>query len=334
MNPFIVLLLMVSGQLLANEKPLKIYCYDALSGRDSFGEYLSQEFSKKTGVKVQFISFGTAGEAVNQIVLEGKNTQADILMGADEILFQRLRDRDLFEPLEPEIKKELEPSLIKTNEVSFLPFDYGYLAFVYDSNRTEAIVDASLKTFPMRLKKEQKIVLQDPRTSSLGIEFLVWTKEAMGLESKLFWTQLAPHILTVSPGWSGAYELFLKKQADFVLSYTTSPAYHRIREKRAEIKSVLFKEGHFRQVEGVLVLKTSRQKEAAKKFLSFVVGKEAQEKIATFQWMYPARKKTVLPKEFQEIPIPKSVNVDFEKLKNNKDQWIQEWALLLSQGSK
>lgn len=38
--------------------------------------------------------------------------------------------------------------------------------------------------------------------------------------------------VTVTKGWSEAYGLFLKGESDLVLSYTTSPAYHIIAEKK------------------------------------------------------------------------------------------------------
>ena len=36
--------------------------------------------------------------------------------------------------------------------------------------------------------------------------------------------------MTVTPGWSEAYGLFTSGEADMVLSFTTSPAYHIIAE--------------------------------------------------------------------------------------------------------
>ena len=39
--------------------------------------------------------------------------------------------------------------------------------------------------------------------------------------------------MTVTKGWSEAYGLFLEGEADMVLSYTTSPAYHLIAEEDA-----------------------------------------------------------------------------------------------------
>jgi ABC-type thiamine transport system, periplasmic component len=46
------------------------------------------------------------------------------------------------------------------------------------------------------------------------------------------WQKLAAKTVTVTKGWSEAYGLFLKGESDLVLSYTTSPAYHIIAEKK------------------------------------------------------------------------------------------------------
>lgn len=316
------------------ENSLRVYSYDALTGSRSFGEYLSNKFLEKHGVKVQFISFGTAGEALNQILLEGKKTKADLLMGLDEVLFRKAEKRQLFQSIDLSLFDGLEPQLKKRSTKEFIPFDYGYLSFVFDETRTSLPKEVSLKKFPGFLKANQKIVIQDPRTSSIGLEFLVWTFEKLVSGTGDFWSSLAPHILTISPGWSGAYELFLRKQADFVISYTTSPAYHRMKEKQFSIKPVIFDEGHFKQIEGIGILKTSSKKEIALKFIQFVLSEEAQIQLPTFQWMYPARAGTTLPAEFRDIPIPKEVEVDWERVIAKKDQWIRDWALILSQDRK
>ena len=52
------------------------------------------------------------------------------------------------------------------------------------------------------------------------------------------------NIVPVTPGWSEAYGLFLEGEADMVLSYTTSPAYHLIAEEDAGYTAAAFDEGH------------------------------------------------------------------------------------------
>ena len=51
-------------------------------------------------------------------------------------------------------------------------------------------------------------------------------REVYGDKAADAWRKLAPKVVTVTQGWSEAYDLFLKGEADMVLSYTTSPAYH------------------------------------------------------------------------------------------------------------
>ncbi|NBT58544.1 thiamine ABC transporter substrate-binding protein [bacterium] len=313
---------------------LRIYTYDALTGKNSFGEYLSETFLKKYGVKTQFVSFGTAGEALNQIVLEGEKTKADILMGIDEVLFRRFQTKGRFEKIDASIFDPIESGLKKQANSFFVPFDYGYLSFVFDESRSKIPKKLSLKEIPQYLASGKKVVLQDPRTSSIGLEFLVWTFEELQGGAKTFWQSLAPHILTVSPGWSGAYELFLRKQADLVVSYTTSPAYHHLREKKLSIKPIFFDEGHFKQVEGMVLLSSSKNKSTAVNFIKHVLGAEAQTQLPTFQWMYPARAGIQLPSEFRAILIPKSVEVNWDRVLSQKDQWVRDWTLLLSQDPK
>lgn len=311
---------------------LTVYTYDAFTGSDSFGDYLEKAFLKKTGNRVKFISFGTAGEALNQIILDGDKSRADILLGLDEVLFHKGKKKELFGKWETSLFSPLETFLVKRGENVFLPVDYGYLSFVYDKNRTKPLSKPTLQNFSGQLERKQRIVLQDPRTSSLGIEFLIWTKIISANQFKSFWDSLAPHILTIAPGWTGAYELFLRKQADFVLSYTTSTAYHRIREKKENIVPLLFVDGHFRQVEGMVILKKTAKAKLAFQFAKFILEREAQEQLPFFQWMYPARKDTSLAQEFKEIPVPEAVDVNWNEVNPSRERWIQEWALVLSRG--
>ena len=86
----------------------------------------------------------------------------------------------------------------------------------------------------------QKIVLEDPRSSTPGLGFLLWMKQVYGDKAADAWKKLEPRILTVAPGWSEAYALFTKGEAPMVLSYTTSPAYHVIAENTDRYKAADF----------------------------------------------------------------------------------------------
>lgn len=77
------------------------------------------------------------------------------------------------------------------------------------------------------------------------------------------WQKLAAKTVTVTKGWSEAYGLFLKGESDLVLSYTTSPAYHMIEEKKDNYAAASFAEGHYLQVEVAARTAASKQPELA-----------------------------------------------------------------------
>ncbi|MBO1997748.1 thiamine ABC transporter substrate-binding protein [Klebsiella pneumoniae] len=143
---------------------------------------------------------------------------------------------------------------------TFVPYDYGYFAFVYDKNKL-ANPPKSLKEL-VEGPQKWRVIYEDPRTSTrdwaccCGCKGL-WRSSARG------WQKLAAKTVTVTKGWSEAYGLFLKGESDTVLSYTTSPAYHMIEEKKDNYAAASFAEGHYLQVEVAARTAASKQPELA-----------------------------------------------------------------------
>jgi len=135
------------------------------------------------------------------------------------------------------------------------------------------------------MPEDFKIVIQDPRSSTSGLGLVLWVKSVYGDKAGEYWKRLAPYILTITKGWSEAYGLFLRGEADMVLSYTTSPAYHIVEENKTNIKSATFKEGHYGQIEVAAVLKSSKQQALAKKFLAFMHSQTLKYNFVLFQML-------------------------------------------------
>lgn len=140
----------------------------------------------------------------------------------------------------------MDPSVLNLpvawRDQTFVPFDYSIFAFVYQKDRLPE-VPTSLEAL-RNLPEDVKIVIQDPRSSTPGLGLVLWVKSIYGDEAAQFWGDLKDSILTVTPGWSEAYNLFLQGEAEMVLSYTTSPAYHRIAEGDDRFAWARFAEGH------------------------------------------------------------------------------------------
>jgi thiamine transport system substrate-binding protein len=152
----------------------------------------------------------------------------------------------------------------------------------------------------------------------------MWIRAAYGDRAPDIWRGLKPHILTLSRGWSEAYGLFLDGQADMVLSYTTSPAYHAIAEKDDKYAFADFAEGFVPQVEVAGVLKSARQPELARQFLAYLLTTEAQTVIPTTNWMYPVLDLgDALPAGFGKPPT-KVLKVDGATIETSLKVWVDE----------
>ena len=173
----------------------------------------------------------------------------------------------------------------------------------------------------------QKIILQDPRSSTPGLGFLLWMKQVYGDKAADAWKKLSPRILTVAPGWSEAYALFTKGEAPMVLSYTTSPAYHVIAENTDRYKAASFAEGHYMQVEVGGLVEGSQHKELAAKFLAFMMQPGFQDQIPTNNWMFPAGATSApLPPAFDQLVKPtKTLLYSPDEVDQNRRAWIDEW---------
>jgi len=324
----LILIKMILTTAIAATPEITVYTYDSFSGKNSLGAFIRETSPGAIGVRTKFVTFGSAGEALNQISVEKEKTRADIVVGIDQNLVSRAKATGAF------LNKPVDPGPIWIDDLhldeegTFLPFDYGYLAFIYDQTRTKQL-PTSLEDFSQREVFRKKVVISDPRTSSLGLSFLAWSRSVFTRPAALekFWRAFARDLVTVAPGWSAAYGLMLKKEADFALSYTTSPAYHIKEEKSDNFRAVIFPQGHFRQVEGLGVLKGSRNLEAAKKWVQYLLSETVQREVAEKQWMYPARKGVTWPESFRQLgPPPAALPPVKAETEDEKRLLLRRWT--------
>jgi thiamine transport system substrate-binding protein len=320
---YLVVLIFATTLLQANKPTLVVYTYDSFTASWGAGPKVKEAFEKECGCNLKFVATPSAIGTLRKIQLEGKNTKADVLLGLDTSSAGIARKTGLF--VEHGIDTSNLDLPVKWSDKVFLPYDYGYFAFVYDSNKTKKIPNSFDEL--VNMPKDFKIIIQDPRSSTPGLGLMLWIKKVYGNKANQYWKKLAPHILTITKGWSEAYGLFLKGEADMVLSYTTSPAYHIIAEKKTNYKTANFKEGHYGQIEVLAILKSSKNKELAKKFLQFTQSETFANIIPTTNWLYPVVKtKKGLPQGFKELKIPaKMLLIDDETLEKNRKTWLNEW---------
>ncbi len=319
--------ILLIGSLFAKET-LTIYTYDSFAASWGPAPLIKKAFEKKYNCTLKFVATTSAIGAFRKVQLEGKNTKADIVLGLDTNTAELARHSGLFAKHHTNTSKLSLP--IKWSDDTFVPFDYSYFAFVYDSNKLKNPPNSfdELANMP----KNFKIIIEDPRSSTPGLGLLLWIKATYKDRAGAYWRKLAPHILTITKGWSEAYNLFLKGEADMVLSYTTSPAYHIIEEKKYNYKTANFKAGHYAGIEIAGILKSSKHKKLAGEFLDFMLSDEFANIIPTTNWSYPVVKtKKGLPAGFSSIYIPtKMILMDGKTVEKNRKKYINEWLKALA----
>lgn len=318
----------VSGPALSAERELTIYTYDSFVAEWGPGPRIEAAFEADCGCDLKWVGVADGVALLNRLKLEGENAEAGLVLGLDTNLVAEAKTTGLFEAHGVDTAAVNVPGGFTDD--TFVPYDYGHFAVIYDSQ--------TLDTPPQSLKDlvegdpDEKIVIQDPRTSTPGLGLMLWVKKVYGDQASEAWSKLSDRVLTVTPGWSESYGLFTSGEAPMVLSYTTSPAYHLVVEDTDRYRAAEFPEGHYMQIEVAGILANAPDKDLARQFLEFMITPGFQNEIPTTNWMWPAAETTTdMPEAFDTLVMPeKTLLFSPEEVSENRSAWIEEWLSAMS----
>ncbi len=322
----IALAAITSTSAFAAENTLTIYTYDSFAADWGPGPKIEQAFEAKCGCDVNFVALDDGVSILNRLRLEGGNSKADIVLGLDNNLMAEAKKTGLLTEHNVDTANTVLPN--GWSDTTFVPYDYGYFAFVYNKEKL-ANPPKSMKEL-VETRDDLKVIYQDPRTSTPGQGLMLWMKSIYGDDVTQAWQKLASKTVTVTKGWSEAYSMFLNGESDLVLSYTTSPAYHLIAENDSKFATANFSEGHYMQVEVAAKVKGSKNSELADEFINFILSDEFQSAMPTGNWMYPVTD-VELPKGFETLSVPsKSLSFSADEVAKMRKSWIREWQSALT----
>lgn len=317
---------------------------------DSFAisEEVIKAFTAETGIDVEFLPAGDAGELVNRAILTKDNPLGDVLYGIDNSLLARAVSEGIFEPY-------LSPKLANVNARYLLdeqgyvtPIDVGFVNF----NLDEAYFEETGLEPPTDISQltdetyKGLTAVQNPATSSPGLAFMLTTVERFGTEGDYtwldFWADLRDNDVLVTSGWNDAYyTAFTRYGGDkpIVLSYASSPAAEVMfaeEELSDAPTSNLFCDACvYQQIEAVGILKGTDNSEAAKTFIDYMLSGTFQGDIAPNMFVYPAVEGVSLPTEFDQysqIPTPEQTVTLPEATEENLLTWLNKWTQVVEQG--
>lgn len=312
-----------------DKEELVLYVYDSFISW-GLAEATMHKFEEANNCTITLIAAGDAGQVLNRAILEKDNPQADVVVGIDNNYLAKALKHEILEPYQSKNIDVVPEDLILDPSFHLTPFEYGFIAFVYDSEKIPE-PPKSLKKLTDPKWKEQ-IILEDPRTSSPGVSFLLWTIAAFGEENYLdYWERLEPSILTITKGWDTAYGMFTSGEAPIVLSYATSPAYHVEAEQSTRYLAAPMEEGFYRQIEGMGIIKGAKHRALAEKFIDFMLTEDFQKEIPLTQWVFPINPNVQLPKSFAYAAKSETfLTLDPVRIDQNYDKWLKAWTELMT----
>lgn len=275
------LLITTALSAMAETRQLTIHAYDSFA--NNAGPGVAEAFEALCDCSVAVIGIGSSGDVLPGLIEAAPEDRPDLVLGIDTNNLSAARESGLFVPHD-----RILPALdmpLAWDDPLFMPYNWGYYAFIYDSKT----VDTPPGSFAELIDSDLRVVIQDPHLSTTGLGLLMWVEAAFGDDAGAVWQALAEREGTqVVPRWADAYHpVFRAGDADAVLSYATSPAYHVIMEDEDGPRAARFDEGHYVRIEVAGLLADANEPELARDFLDFMFTDAFQQVIPTTRWLYP-----------------------------------------------
>ncbi|MBE0680647.1 MAG: thiamine ABC transporter substrate-binding protein [Anaerolineales bacterium] len=308
---------------------------------DSFAisEDVVKSFEEANNVKVSFLQSGDAGSVLNQAILTKDAPLADVLFGVDNNFLSRALEADIFEPYQSPALSDVPSEFILDDTFRAVPVDYGDVCINYDKIYFAENNLPIPQTFEDLAKPEYKglLVVEDPATSSPGLAFMLATRAYFGDSFLDYWQSLKDNGVVVVDGWETAYYTNFsassgKGPQPMVVSYASSPAAEVFFASEplteSPTGSIVASGMCFRQIEFAGILKNGQNRDLAKKFVDFMLGKQFQEDMPLTMFVYPVNQTAQLPEIFVQYAqvTDQPAAISYEEISANRDAWIEAWA--------
>ena len=302
---------------------------------DSFAvtESVLESFTEETGIEVELVPSGDAGQLVNRSVLNADSPLGDVLFGVDNTFLTRALEADIFLPYESPRLSEVDDRYELDDERRVTPVDHGEVCVNYDKD-----AGAPPATFDDLRDRAADLVVQNPATSSPGLAFLLATIVEYGEGGWQEWWQAAADAgVTVTSGWEEAYNTAFSGgsgQGDkpLVVSYATSPPVEVVfADPPTDVAPTgVVASTCFEQIEMAGILRGTEYEEEAGELIDFLLSERFQADIPLQMYVFPVVDVT-LPDVFVEhaAVVDDPLTMTPAEIDQGRERWIDEWTSIV-----
>lgn len=279
---------------------------------------LVQMFQDKTGIKVQLITGGTA-DLLSRLKSESANPLGDVMFGGGAESLQSFAQ--YFEPYTSKEDSNIADSM-KAKDHIWSPFSALPMVIIYNKDMVkEQDVPKSWSELT-DAKWKGKISFTDPNKSGSS-----YTQMLTMYTSNGGWDFVQKFIDNLDGKLESSSSNVPKKVSDgeYPIGVTLEQSAQKYVANGAKVGFVYPSEGTSSVPDGMALIKGAKHSIAAKQFIDYMSGKEAQTVLPeTFQ-RRSVRSDVVSPKGIEEISKIKLVNYDFDFAATKKTENLTKW---------
>lgn len=288
---------------------------------------LTDLFTEKTGIPVEFLRAST-GELVNRVIAEKDDPQADILLGGATNYYIQANKAGALEPYKSPLAEKV-PSYAKSDDDTYTGFCVLTLGIGINKGRFKEKFPGKKvpATWDDLLDPDFKgeIVLTNPVASSTAYLFVQNQLQRLGYDKGWdYLLKLAP-LVGQFPD-SGSAPAKLLGTGEYAIGVSYLHAVAKYGADGFDVATVAPPQT-VGDVDCIAIMKNAKNMDAAKKFVDFMLSKEAQELMSSIDFTIPVNPDA----KGAEGSIPVSqldlIQYDVAKAAEQKDEVLSKWSL-------
>lgn len=293
-----------------------------------WSEALIKEFMETTGIKVEIISAST-GDLVARLSAEKDNPQADILWGGVADSYHAIPDL-LEEYVSPEREFIFEQYWDKNNK--WHACDVSPNVIIYNTKLVSE--EDAPKSWDDLLdpRFRGQIAFVDPAKSSAAFGALMGAVFAKGKDDGKGYEYMGRLIENMDGKFSSGSSAIIKQVADgeHAVGITYEEGALRYMASGADMQLVYPEEGTNISVGGIGIIKNAPNMDSARKFVDFMIGKEAQIHLTTTN-RRSSRIDVPAPEGLTPLEDIPAVEYDMDWVREHKDEFNNTWKEFVTQ---
>jgi thiamine transport system substrate-binding protein len=311
----------------SDKNHLVLYCDDDFM-TSGLGRKVIPLFEAKYKCNVDVVSNPDAGLFLERLKKEKNHPQADVVIGLNNCDLDDVIQYNLLETYHPTGQHVIPKDYIYDPTFHLIPYGYGYLGIVYDSDLMTDTPDTFGEL--QDAKYYHQLLVPDAIKSGIGKATLYWSVAAFGNDGfEQFWNSIRKNITQITPTWFNSKQLFRQDEGVMMIGLTTTPAFYSETLNNDRIKCFVPTEGSFLYVPSGGLINKAPHATLGKKFLDFMISESFQKMIPETQWLYPIDPSIPTPSFFSLAPlsvITLNSNLSPEQIRLNSMKWNDFWS--------